>query len=60
MSEAYFNAQYLGEPTREFVMWLDCMGTQCFMNRYMYLLEALAMPQTQETEAIQPSAMIEA
>lgn len=33
MAEAYFNAQHLGKPTREFVLWLDCMGTQCFMNR---------------------------
>lgn len=33
MAEAYFNAKYLGVPTREYVLWLDCMGTQCFMNR---------------------------
>lgn len=29
----YFNAEKLGEPRREFVLWLDCMGTQCFMQR---------------------------
>lgn len=29
----YFNAEKLGEPRREYVLWLDCMGTQCFMQR---------------------------
>lgn len=33
MPETYFNAHYLGDPQMKFVLWLDCMGTQCFMNR---------------------------
>lgn len=29
----YFDARALGNPKREFVFWVDCMGTQCFMQR---------------------------
>lgn len=30
-----FDSSKMGKPSREFVLWLDCMGTQCFMNRNM-------------------------
>lgn len=29
----YFNSKLLGSPRRSFVIWVDCMGTQCFISR---------------------------